>query len=181
MDPVALLNGKVIQGSQEFACHYNGNVFTFGSEDNMKQFIIEPKKYLLVRPSMPKIFRTLLLGPKGSGKHEQAKLLSDTYGWKIVDFKKIVKSRIDDLIKQDMHIPNNPQHGGRIALSELELQEIIEGKQFAASKFIPWIIDFLGHQLEKKKPPPPEEKPEEPEEELDEDAKKKKEAEAKKK
>lgn len=80
-----------------------------------------------------------------------------------------------------MHIPNNPQQGGRIGLSELELQEIIEGKQFAASKFIPWIIDFLGHQLEKKKPPPPEEKPEEAEEELDEDAKKKKEAEAKKK
>lgn len=98
-DPVALLNGKVIQGSPEFACHFNGNVFTFGSEDNMKQFIIEPKKYLQGRPNMPKIFRTLLLGPKGSGKHEQAKLLSDTYGWKIVDFKKIVKSRLDDLIK----------------------------------------------------------------------------------
>ncbi len=39
IDPVALLNGKVIQGSSEFACHYNGNVFTFANEENLKAFI----------------------------------------------------------------------------------------------------------------------------------------------
>lgn len=99
VDPVALFNGKVIQGSPEFACHYNGNVFVFGSEENMKAFLSEAKKYIQQRPSMPKIFRMLLLGPRGSGKHDQAKLLSDTYGWKIVDFKKIVKQRIEELIK----------------------------------------------------------------------------------
>ena len=68
-DPVALCNGKVIQGAPENACHYNGNVFVFASEDNMKAFISEPKKYIQERPNMPSIFRTLLLGPKGSGKH----------------------------------------------------------------------------------------------------------------
>lgn len=57
---------------------------------------------------MPEIFRILLLGPKGSGKHTQAQLLSETYGWKIVDFKKIVKAKLDELMKLESHIPNNP-------------------------------------------------------------------------
>ena len=65
----------------------------------MKTFIAEPKKFLQERPSMPSIFRVLMLGPRGSGKHQQARLLSDTYGWTIVDFKQIVKSKIEELIK----------------------------------------------------------------------------------
>jgi dephospho-CoA kinase len=70
---------------------------------------------------MPSIFRVLLLGPKGCGKHSQAKLLSDTYGWKVVDFKQIVKSKLEELMKAEAHIPNNPNFGGRIGLSEVEL------------------------------------------------------------
>jgi YHS domain-containing protein len=72
IDPVALFNGKVVQGSPEFACHYNGNVFVFGTEENMKAFISEPKKYLQNRPIMPEVFRVLLLGPRGAGKHIQS-------------------------------------------------------------------------------------------------------------
>ena len=84
----------------------------------------------------------------------------------------------------EIHIPNNPAPGGRIGLNEKELQDIVEGKPFAAQKFVPWIFDYLGFPLEKKRPPPPEEKEGEevPEEELDEDEKKKrKDAEIKKK
>ena len=85
-------------------------------------------------------------------------------------------------MKLEFHIPNNFVAGGKISLSEHELNEIIEGKPFPAWKFIPWVLDYLGHPLMKKPPPPPEEKPEgEPEEEVDEETKKKREAEAKKK
>jgi YHS domain-containing protein/transcriptional regulator with XRE-family HTH domain len=183
IDPVALFNGKVIQGTAEFACHFHGNVFVFASEENLKAFLAEPKKYLQARPEMPAIFRVLMLGARGSGRHTQAKLLSQIYGWKIVDFKQLIKQRVEALVKQEIHIPNNPLPGGRIGLSEVELNEIIEGKPVPASKFIPWILDYLGHPLEKKKPPPPEEKPEGEvvEEEVDEETKKKREAEAKKK
>lgn len=180
---MALFNGKVIQGAAEFACHFHGNVFVFANEENLKAFLAEPKKYLQARPEMPAIFRVLMLGARGSGRHTQAKLLSQIYGWKIVDFKQLIKQRVEALVKQEIHIQNNPLPGGRIGLSEVELNEIIEGKPVPASKFIPWILDFLGHPLEKKKPPPPEEKPEGEvvEEEVDEETKKKREAEAKKK
>lgn len=60
------------------------------------------------------------------------------------------------MLKFEIHIPNNPLPGGRIGLSETELQEIAEGKPFSAWKFIPWIFDYLGFELEKKRPPPPE-------------------------
>jgi YHS domain-containing protein len=108
IDPVALFNGKVMQGTPEFACHYNGSVFAFGNEENLKTFLVEPKKFIQERPNMPDVFRILLLGPRGAGKHTQAQLLSDTYGWKIIDFKQLVKSKLDELIKQEVHIPNNP-------------------------------------------------------------------------
>jgi len=127
-DPVALFNGKLIKGRGDFACHYSGNVFVFSSEDNLKAFMLQPKKYLLEKPKMPDIYRVLLLGPRGAGKHTQAKLLSETYGWKVVDFKNLVKTTLDELMKSDVHIPNNPMPGGRIGLSETELNEVIEGK-----------------------------------------------------
>lgn len=184
-DPVALLNGKLIKGKADFACHYCGNVFVFGNEENLKAFMIEPKKYLQEKPKMPEIFRVLLLGPKGAGKHTQAKLLSEIYGWKIVDFKELIKNTLDELMRSEHHIPNNPMAGGRIGLSEAELSEVIEGKTFPTWKFIPWILNYLGCPLEKKRPPPPEEKPEGAEgaadEEVDEETKKKREVEAKKK
>jgi len=68
-DPVALFNGKLIPGSPEFAASFHHNVFVFSSEENMKSFIEEPKKYLLNEPRMPPIYRVLMLGPNGVGKH----------------------------------------------------------------------------------------------------------------
>jgi hypothetical protein len=67
-DPVALFMGKIIEGLPENAAHYNNSVFVFSTEDTMKAFILEPKKYLLAAPEMPSIYRLLLLGPKGAGK-----------------------------------------------------------------------------------------------------------------
>lgn len=46
VDPVALLSGKLVMGTPEFAASYHNTVFVFSSEDNMKSFILEPKKYL---------------------------------------------------------------------------------------------------------------------------------------
>ena len=39
-DPVALINGKLIKGKADFACHYSGNVFVFSSEENFKAFML---------------------------------------------------------------------------------------------------------------------------------------------
>lgn len=67
----------------------------------------------------------------------------------------MVKNKLEELNRTEVHIPNNPS-GGRIGLSEQELQDVVEGKTFPAWKYIPWILEFLGYELEKKRPPPPE-------------------------
>ena len=147
-----------MQGLPENAAHFHGNVFVFSTEENLKAFLADPKSFLVNRPQMPSNFRALMLGPKGVGKHTQAEMLSNIYGWRIVDYKQLVRTKMEELMRYDMHIPNNPMIGGRIGLSEQELSDIQEGKSMPAWKFIPWILDFLGYPLMKKKPPPPEEK-----------------------
>lgn len=42
----------------------------------------------------------------------------------------------------------------KIGLSQAEIDEIKMGRPFPAWKFIPWILDVLGHELMKKPPPP---------------------------
>ena len=182
-DPVALLKGKVTQGVQEFAASYSNNVFCFANEANLKEFLIEPKKFLQKAPKMPKEFRMLMIGQKGIGKSTQAKMLSDLYGWPIYDYPEIVKRRLEEMNALEAHIPNNFVEGGRIGMNEQELAQINEGKPFPAWKFIPWLLDEMGYPLCKRKPPPVEDKPEEEllEEELTPISKRKRDMELKKK
>ena len=89
-DPVALFEGKVVEGQTDFAASFNDRVFLFENEENQKAFCERPKKYLKKIPEMPKKFRLLLSGPTGVGKKTAAKVLAEKYGWKVVDWNKLV-------------------------------------------------------------------------------------------
>jgi hypothetical protein len=39
----------------------------------------------------------------------------------VIDFKEIVRAKIEEMSKLEIHIPNNPLPGGRIGMSESEL------------------------------------------------------------
>ena len=67
IDPVSLKNGKVEQGTPEFAAHFGNNVFVFQNEENLKAFIEQPRIYINKAPEMPPDFRLLMLGPRGIG------------------------------------------------------------------------------------------------------------------
>ena len=58
-------------------------------------------------------------------------------------------------------MPNNidPEES-EIGLKQEEIDDIKAGKPFASWKFLPWVLDTLGHSLMKK--PPVEVEPEEP-------------------
>jgi len=59
-----------------------------------------------------------MLGPKGIGVHTQAQKLSDVYGWKVIDYPKVVKNRLEQILKDDIHLPNNVVPGtSKIGLS----------------------------------------------------------------
>ena len=107
IDPVELLRGKVEEGLPEFACHYANNVFVFTTEENLNEFAKDPKKYLSKAPEMPEDFRILLLGPRGSGVHTQAKALEEFYGWRVVDYLEIVQNKLRELLAMPEKLPNN--------------------------------------------------------------------------
>jgi hypothetical protein len=148
----------VVHGQPEFAAAYANNMFVFADEPNLKAFLLEPKKYLQSEPKLPEKFRLMLTGPKGIGVHTQAQILSELYGLQIVDYQEMVKRRIEELLKEETKLPNNVlPYKSKISLSEAEFDEIKAGRPFPSWKFIPWILDELGHELMKK--PPSQERP----------------------
>lgn len=149
-------------------------MFAFASEENRDAFLKEPKKYLVEAPEMPKSYRLMMVGPKGIGIHTQAEKLESQYGWKIVDYPKIVKEKLSTILKEsegitkEEHLPNNVEEGSsRIGLSWAEIEDIRSGKPCPSWKFIPWILDYLGHRLMKRPPPPEEPEPDVNPEELE--------------
>ena len=116
-DPVALMNGQVEQGIPDFAVHYANNVFVFQTEENMKEFADNPRKFLCKSPEMPPNFRVLMMGPKGVGTHTQARKLEDLYNWRTIDFNQIVKSKLNEIMKMRDKPPNNPVEGTHLNIS----------------------------------------------------------------
>jgi hypothetical protein len=67
IDPVSLKRGQVEAGLPEFAAHFGNNVFVFQTEENLKEFVKQPRFYIDKAPKMPPNFRVLLTGPRGIG------------------------------------------------------------------------------------------------------------------
>jgi hypothetical protein len=97
---------------------------------------------------MPKDYRLLMVGPKGIGLHTQADLLKKKYGWRVIDYRDLVKSRMQKILESEVHLPNNVEPElSAVGLSQQEIDEIKLGKPFPSWKFIPWVIDELGYPL----------------------------------
>lgn len=153
-DPVSLSQGKVVEGQTDFAASFNDRVFLFESEENQKEFCSEPKKFLNKSPEMPEKFRLLLAGPTGSGKQTVATELSDKYGWKIVDWHKLVSDKMQMMRERAEFLPNNPlAEDYKIGMSEDEWKLILEGKGYDAANFLPWLYEYLDLETEKRRPP----------------------------
>ena len=68
----------------------------------------------------------MLFGPRGSGYHTQAKILQGHYGWRIVDFPKLLKNKMAEImsiVADGRKPPNNVSKDGpcMICMSEKEL------------------------------------------------------------
>jgi hypothetical protein len=44
-------------------------MFAFANEENMQEFVKEPRKFLEQAPRMPDSYRMMMFGPKGIGVH----------------------------------------------------------------------------------------------------------------
>jgi len=171
IDPVKLSEGYVLQGKGEFPCEYGGRVFVFVDEESRGKFFNNPKKYLKTPPKMPKTFNLAIIGPPGTGTEAVAEMLSQRYGWPIIDVEKMVAKKLLEMRKWPVHIPSNPKSGS-IHPSEEEFKAIMKGGALTGADIVPMILFELGLPLYKRPPKPVldedgnpiEEQPKEPEE-----------------
>ena len=157
-DPVALYKGKVDVGVGEFPASYAHHVFLFSGEENQKEFMNTPGKFLHKPPFMPGEFRLALLGPRGSGKRTMATRLSEKYGWKVVDLLKLYEDKLQFQREQakTQLLVNNPEIN-TCQFTKEEFGNIIGGKQMDRKDTLAFGIEYLGFNVEKKRPPKPEE------------------------
>ena len=90
IDPLVLKDEfLILTGSTEFPAVYFSRVFLFVSEENRKKFLENPKKYISCPPQVPINYRVPIIGPIKSGKALITNMLSEIYGWKIIDMEDI--------------------------------------------------------------------------------------------
>ncbi|MCQ2816063.1 MAG: nucleoside monophosphate kinase [archaeon] len=158
-DPVALKDDfLLLQGSTEFPAVYFGRVFLFVTEENRKKFLENPKKYINEPPKVPINYRISIIGPSKSGKSTIAQMLSELYGWKIMDMEDIYE-KVKEYQKNWEEPELNSVYTRRIHFSAQEFKEVLANaaKKPADRKpdnfvsKIVFMLDSMGIPMDKRK------------------------------
>ncbi|XP_062872509.1 adenylate kinase 9 [Trichomycterus rosablanca] len=98
--PVALKEGRIINGKPEFSVSFLDKFYVLSSEEALQKFMINPRCYLL--PPMPRpTCRVSVIGPPQSGKSTLSTLLAEHYNAVVIDMKKI-NELVVNKIRQEM-------------------------------------------------------------------------------
>ena len=153
-DPVALFNKKVQRGLSQFSCDYAGRIFCFTSEENMAEFMRDPKKFLMFPPQIPpQQYNISLVGMKNTGKRLFAEKLAERYGLEIVDLASIIEKKFIEQNALETHVPNNPE-AGNLGFSKPEFAEFRKGTPIDVKLALPFLLQSKEIPLWKRPPPP---------------------------
>ena len=159
IDPVALKDEfLILTGSTEFPAVYFSRVFLFVSDDNRKKFLENPKKYISTPPQVPVNYRISIIGPPKSGKSLIANMLSEIYGWKIIDMEEIY-DKVKEYQKTWTEPELNSVYTRRVHFSANEFKEVLANMSKKPSERKPdnfvskivFMLDSMGIPLDKKK------------------------------
>ena len=159
IDPVALKDDfLILTGSTEFAASYFSRVFLFVSDENRKKFLENPKKYICSPPQVPVNYRISIIGPPKSGKSTIAQMLSELYGWKVMDMEEIYE-KVKEYQKTWEEPELNSVYTRKVHFSASEFKDVLANmaKKPADRKpdnfvsKIVFMLDALGIPLDKKK------------------------------
>lgn len=143
-DPVALTEGKLLEGTADLGAEYCGRVFLFHSEANLERFLAFPQAFLAVPPALPE-FRVLIIGPEQAGKQTQAKLLSEKYGWKCISAEKVLETALQRL-KAGENRPSHPD-SGLVQPSKGEYEAVMRGNGVKTELLWPVLMQELGIRM----------------------------------
>jgi hypothetical protein len=114
-----------------------------------------PRRYINSPPKMPSQFRVGIMGPHMSGKHTQAKLLSEKYGWPIIEVETVMEKVVALQKLWEEHVPNNPE-SGNIHITGPNFESFMNGGAIGGAEFTGILLHQMGIPVIKKPPPPPE-------------------------
>ncbi|XP_039207110.1 adenylate kinase 9 isoform X2 [Crotalus tigris] len=101
--PVALKDGDIIMGTADNAVSFLGKMYLFSTEEALRQFMLNPRSYLLPPMPLPPC-KVLIMGPPLSGKTTLCELLANHYQGKVLDMEALLKMHYEqarlELIEQ---------------------------------------------------------------------------------
>uniref|UniRef100_A0A670ZFC2 AAA+ ATPase domain-containing protein n=1 Tax=Pseudonaja textilis TaxID=8673 RepID=A0A670ZFC2_PSETE len=101
--PVALKDGDIIMGTADNAVSFLGKMYLLSTEEALKQFMLNPRSYLLPPMPLPPC-KVLVMGPPFSGKTTLCELLANHYQGKVLDMDALLKMHYEqariELIEQ---------------------------------------------------------------------------------
>ncbi|XP_070589434.1 adenylate kinase 9 isoform X2 [Erythrolamprus reginae] len=101
--PVALKDGDIIMGSADNAVSFLGKMYLLSTEDTLKQFMLNPRPYLLPPMPLPPC-KVVIMGSPLSGKTTLCELLAKHYQGQVLNMESLLKVRYEqarlELIEQ---------------------------------------------------------------------------------
>ena len=82
--PVSLITeGKMVEGSEEFAASFQGHVYLMASAAHLRRFQDAPLKFVANPPTLPGSFVLSIVGGSSTGKSSLARRFADQFGWTV--------------------------------------------------------------------------------------------------
>ncbi|KAM3861101.1 LOW QUALITY PROTEIN: adenylate kinase 9-like [Diretmus argenteus] len=88
--PVALKEGKMIQGKPELCVGFLDKMYILSSQEAYRKFVMAPRQYLLPPMPMPPC-KLSIIGPPQAGKSTLCKLLAQHYGALVLDVEVLMQ------------------------------------------------------------------------------------------
>ncbi|KAJ8355677.1 hypothetical protein SKAU_G00184710 [Synaphobranchus kaupii] len=88
--PVALKEGKIAKGKQEFSVGFLDKIYVLSSQEALQKFMLNPRPFLL--PPMPRPpCRAAVVGPPLAGKTTLSGLIAGHYGLAVLDVEALMR------------------------------------------------------------------------------------------
>ncbi|XP_078504661.1 adenylate kinase 9 isoform X3 [Lissotriton helveticus] len=97
--PVALKEGNIKMGVTEFSVSFLDKMYILSSEDALKQFISNPRPFLLPPMPIPPC-KVVVFGPPFSGKTTLCNLIATKYNGKVFDLATIIIPHLEEAKKK---------------------------------------------------------------------------------
>ncbi|XP_042310178.1 adenylate kinase 9 isoform X2 [Sceloporus undulatus] len=93
--PVALKGGDMVMGSPDFAISFLGKMYLMSSEEALKEFMLNPRPYLLPPMPLPPC-KVLVIGPPLSGRSTLCELIANHYQGKVLEMEALLKTQYEE-------------------------------------------------------------------------------------